>query len=75
MSTRLDQLKPGESGRIEGYSASNPPGRLLEMGLLPGTQVEVVRLAPLGDPMDLKVRGFHLSLRKHEAAQILVSRP
>ena len=74
MNTRLDQLKPGESGRIEGYAAASPAPRLLEMGLLPGTTVEVVRLAPLGDPMDLKVRGFHLSLRKHEAAQILVER-
>ncbi len=73
VSTSLDQLGPGESGRIEGFSGS-APGRLLELGLLPGTVVEVVRLAPLGDPMDLRVRGFHLSLRKKEAAQIMVLR-
>ncbi len=73
VTTSLDQLKPGESGRIDGFSGS-APGRLLEMGLLPGTVVEVVRLAPLGDPMDLKVRGFHLSLRKKEAAHIIVLR-
>ncbi|MFT5141668.1 MAG: ferrous iron transport protein A [Rhodothermales bacterium] len=70
----LDRLKPGESGRIEGYTGDRPEHRLLEMGLLPGTMVEVVRLAPLGDPMDLKVRGFHLSLRKHQAAGIRVAK-
>ena len=48
-------------------------GRLLEMGLLVGTSVELVRFAPLGDPVEIKVRGYHLTLRKHEAEQILVS--
>ena len=47
-------------------------GRILEMGLLVGTQVELVRFAPLGDPVEIKVRGYNLSLRKHEAEQILV---
>ncbi len=47
--------------------------RLLEMGLLVGTPVEIVRFAPLGDPIELKVRGYHLSLRRHEADQILVT--
>ena len=47
-------------------------GRLLEMGLLVGTPVELVRFAPLGDPVEIKVRGYHLSLRKHEAEQIWV---
>jgi len=46
--------------------------RLLEMGLLVGTPVELVRFAPLGDPIEIKVRGYHLSLRRHEAEQILV---
>jgi ferrous iron transport protein A len=46
--------------------------RLLEMGLLVGTLVELVRFAPLGDPVEIKVRGYHLTLRKHEAEQILV---
>lgn len=46
--------------------------RLMEMGLLVGTPVELVRFAPLGDPVDIKVRGYHLTLRKHEAEQILV---
>jgi len=46
--------------------------RLLEMGLLVGTSVELVRFAPLGDPVEIKVRGYHLTLRKHEAEQIFV---
>ena len=52
-----------------------PPGnrpRLLEMGLLVGTTVELVRFAPMGDPVEIKVRGYNLTLRKSEAEQILV---
>ena len=47
-------------------------GRILEMGLLVGTSIELVRFAPLGDPVEIKVRGYHLTLRKHEADQIWV---
>jgi len=47
-------------------------GRLLEMGLLVGTPVELIRFAPLGDPVEIKVRGYHLTLRKKEAEQIWV---
>ena len=50
--------------------ASRP--RLMEMGLLVGTSVELVRFAPLGDPVEIKVRGYNLTLRKHEAEQIFV---
>ncbi len=46
--------------------------RLMEMGLLVGTTVELVRFAPLGDPVEIKVRGYNLTLRKHEAEQIFV---
>ncbi len=72
--TTLRDLRPGERGRVTGYVTDRLPSRILEMGLLPGTIVELVRLAPLGDPLDLKVRGFHLSIRKHEAELILVER-
>ena len=51
-------------------AASRP--RLMEMGLLVGTSVELVRFAPLGDPVEIRVRGYNLTLRKHEAEQILV---
>jgi ferrous iron transport protein A len=46
--------------------------RLMEMGLLVGTPVELVRFAPLGDPVEIRVRGYNLTLRKHEAEQIFV---
>ncbi|WP_420454695.1 FeoA family protein [Rubrivirga sp.] len=68
----LDTLGPGATATVTGYRG-DLPARLLEMGLVPGTAVEVVRLAPLGDPMELKVRGFLLSVRKAEAAHVEVS--
>jgi ferrous iron transport protein A len=46
--------------------------RLREMGLLPGTTVILIRTAPLGDPLEIKVRGYHLTLRKSEAEHIAV---
>ena len=51
-------------------SASRP--RLMEMGLLVGSKVQLVRFAPMGDPVEIKVRGYNLTLRKLEAEQILV---
>jgi len=53
--------------------ASRP--RLMEMGLLVGTSVELVRFAPLGDPVEIKVRGYNLTLRRQEAEQIWVRTP
>ncbi len=70
----LDLLAPGDSAtvaRIEG-----DPGiarRLMELGLVPGTTVAMVRCAPLGDPLELTVRGVHLSLRRTEARSIHVA--
>ena len=46
--------------------------RLREMGLLPGTTVQLIRTAPMGDPLEIKVRGYHLTLRKSEAAHVVV---
>jgi len=75
-SVALTELAPGEKARIAGYTpgSSTPQGRLFEMGLTPGAEIEIVRYAPLGDPIDLKIRGYHLSLRKREAAGIRVTR-
>lgn len=69
----LSTLAPGGRGTVAEIRvpAADRP-RLMEMGLLVGTAVEVVRFAPLGDPVELKVRGYHLTLRRHEAEQILV---
>ena len=47
--------------------------RLMEMGLLVGTRLDLVRFAPLGDPLEIKIRGYNLTLRKSEAEQILVT--
>lgn len=69
----LDALQPGERGTVTGFATSTPPDRLLEMGLLPGTVVAVIRRAPLGDPIDVKVRGYHLSIRRREAREVLVT--
>jgi ferrous iron transport protein A len=46
--------------------------RLLEMGLLVGTPFRLIRFAPMGDPVEIKVRGYHLTLRRHDAEQIMV---
>ncbi len=46
--------------------------RLMEMGLISGTTVELVRFAPMGDPVEIKVRGYHLTLRRHEADMLFV---
>lgn len=71
----LSTLALGERGTVAEIRvpAADRP-RLMEMGLLVGTGVELVRFAPLGDPIELKVRGYHLTLRRHEAEQILVRR-
>ncbi|MEC7518931.1 MAG: ferrous iron transport protein A [Myxococcota bacterium] len=47
--------------------------RLMEMGVLPGTRVKVVRVAPLGDPIELRVRSYSLSIRRQEAAGIALA--
>ena len=70
----LDALKPGESGVIARLGGDQAIARrLMELGLVPGTPVQVVRRAPLGDPIELSVRGLHLSLRRSEASQIHVA--
>ena len=69
----LDKLKPGQKGRVTkiiGRSGANK--RIADMGVVPGTVVEVERVAPLGDPIDVKLKGYHLSLRKQEASNISV---
>ena len=67
----LADVPPGAAARVTAV-ADDAPVRVLEMGVLPGVRVEVVRFAPLGDPMEVRVRGFHLSLRRAEAATVTV---
>jgi len=70
---RLSELNPGESGiisRIEGRGEERR--KLLDMGLVRGTRITVVRRAPLGDPIELLVKGYNLSLRLDEAEGVYV---
>ena len=70
----LTELQRGTKAKVTEIKV--PPedrGRLMEMGMLVGTSVELIRFAPLGDPIEIKVRGYHLTLRRHEAELILVS--
>ena len=69
----LDQLKVGEQGVVEGYEgAEDLHYRLKELGLVRGTKVLVKRFAPLGDPMEIVLRGYSLSIRKQDAAKIFI---
>ena len=73
MSSSLDQLQTGQKARIQAVQAKGALGqRLLEMGLLEGELIEVVGFAPLGDPMEIRLGDYRLSLRRKEAASITV---
>ena len=73
MLKRLSELKPGEEGVIVKVEGRGPAvRRMADMGLLPGVRVRVLRRAPLGDPVELEVKGYNLSLRRDEARLMLV---
>lgn len=76
MNLTLQDMTVGETGRVSGYvkGASTYRGKLLAMGLTRGTEFTVERVAPMGDPVEIQVRGFCMSLRKHEASVLLVER-
>ncbi len=70
----LSDLKAGDQTIIVGYARKDKELRkkLLAMGLLKGTEIKVIRTAPLGDPVEIELRGFQLSLRKEEAQALNV---
>ena len=69
----LSSLAVGVNATVKAYPKAGAAYlRLREMGVLPGTPVTLVRVAPLGDPIEIKVRGYHLTLRKSEAEHVLV---
>ena len=69
----LSQLAVGATAIVREFPKSGTASlRLREMGLLAGTPITLVRTAPLGDPLEIKVRGYHLTLRKSEAEHVLV---
>lgn len=73
---KLSELAIGASAVVRSYPKSGEAFlRLREMGLLPGTTVTLVRTAPLGDPLEIKVRGYHLTLRRSEAEHVIVAPP
>lgn len=75
METTLKELKPGESGVVISIGSKGPvKKRLMDMGVTPGAEIKVIKVAPLGDPVEVNLRGYELSLRKEEAAQIVVNR-
>ena len=76
MEITLIDLSVGDEAEIAGYNTNDEIYRkkILSMGLTRGTTVKLVKLAPLGDPVELLVRGFHLSLRKDEASSLILRR-
>ena len=75
MASSVAELAVGQTAvveRVEGDGAVAV--RLLEMGFVPGSRVAVVKAAPFGDPLELRLRGYHVSLRRAEAAKVMVRR-
>ena len=74
METTLKDLKPGEKGKVVSIGEKGPVRRrIMDMGVTPGAEIKVIKVAPLGDPIEVNIRGYELSLRKDDAAQIKVS--
>jgi ferrous iron transport protein A len=70
---RLSEFEIGQSGRVVSVEGHDQVGRrLLEMGLTQGCSVTLVGTAPLGDPLELEIRGYRLSVRRSEAARVEV---
>ncbi len=67
----LRDLKPGQQGVVVAIAAvGSMKRRIMDMGITPGVKMRVIKVAPLGDPIEVNVRGYELSLRKEEAQQI-----
>ena len=71
---KLSQLKSGEKGRIISFESPDLELKLMEMGCIPGEEVVVEQIAPLGGPISIRIAGYSLSLRKNEANQIIVDK-
>lgn len=74
MTIPFTTLAPGDRARISGFQglSSAYRNRLLSLGMTPGTEFVVKRVAPLGDPVEITLRGFRLSLRRREAEGLMV---
>lgn len=76
MNAQATEIAVGDRFKVVGYTKGDRQtrARLLEMGLTPATEFSVARIAPLGDPIEIRLRGFSLSLRKAEAAALKTER-
>ncbi|WP_037587134.1 FeoA family protein [Stenoxybacter acetivorans] len=76
MTTTLSELKTKDRAKVSGFAETGKAYRskLLSMGLTPGAEFTVQRIAPMGDPVEISVRGFSLSLRKDEANALIVEK-
>ncbi len=69
----LDQLRVGQRGQVTAVAGQDAlVQRLMEMGVLEGEELEVIGMAPLGDPIEIRIRDYRLSLRRSEAARVTV---
>ncbi|MCF6348746.1 MAG: ferrous iron transport protein A [Flavobacteriaceae bacterium] len=74
METTIANLSVGEKGIIQDISYDNVPLKLLEMGCLPGKEVELIQVAPMKDPLYIRVNGSHLAIRKETAELIQITK-
>ena len=73
MEKSLKDFRPGETGRVIKVSGEGAvKRRLFDMGITPGAEITMRKTAPLGDPVELRVRGYELSIRKNEAQSVLM---
>jgi ferrous iron transport protein A len=71
----LGQMNPNEKGKIiQIKGVGSARRRILDMGMVPGAELEVIKRAPLGDPIEFKIKGYNLTLRKNEADRIIVEK-
>jgi Fe2+ transport system protein FeoA len=73
MEKRLNQFAPNEKGTVKTVVADGKiRRRLFDMGVTPGAEIVMIKTAPLGDPIEINIRGYELSLRKSEAETVLL---
>ncbi len=73
MEKNVSELKPGETGTVVSLSCTGAlRRRIIDMGITPGAAIRMMKAAPFGDPLEINVRGYELSIRKSEAGQIIV---
>jgi ferrous iron transport protein A len=70
----LSELRPGARAKVSGFRAESAySAQLMRLGLIPGTEITVIRVAPLGDPIEIRFRGFALALRPSEAHELILA--